>query len=308
MGGAGSEGPAISVVVPTYNRAAFLPAMLESVFAQRDCPPFEVVLVDDASTDDTAGVVASTGHPVTLVRLEKNGGVARARQVGVERSRGALLAFHDSDDVMLPGRLGELAAYLEGHPELGAVFSNGVIETADGRSVGTVVPEAQAVHLDGRRIGIRDILRDGLPVYLQTALIRRSAFDRAGDIDASLKRHADLDLACRVSLTTPVAFVDRPAFRYRLHGANQTLDRMRLREGLAEVMGRLRKRHPEAVELCGADWYRWREARHLRRIALQRLREARVLTAASIFARSLAIGVRRPPPATGLRAEHGREA
>src|SRR5207237_517202 len=125
-----------------------LPAAPDSVFAQTDCPPFEVVLVDDASTDDTAAVVAAARHPIVYVRHERNRGVAQARQTGVERSRAPLLAFHDSDDMMLPGRLGELARYLDAHPDVGAVFSNGIV-WPDGHPPSTVVPPELAASLDG---------------------------------------------------------------------------------------------------------------------------------------------------------------
>jgi glycosyltransferase involved in cell wall biosynthesis len=289
MSGGTADAPTISVVIPTFNRAPFLGSMLASVFAQADCPPYEVILVDDASTDDTAAAVAATGHPVTLLRLEQNGGVARARQAGADRARGRLLAFHDSDDLMLPDRLGGLARHLAAHPEVGAVFSNGVVESATGEPAGLVVETSQAQRLDGRCLTIRDVLRDGLPMFLQTALVRREAFDRAGGIDTTLRRHADLELSCRLVLTTRVDFLDRPAFRYRLHGANQTRNRLLLREGLAEVMRRLRTSHPECVELCGADWYRQREVKHLRTIALKHLRRAHVWRAGTALAQALAL-------------------
>jgi glycosyltransferase involved in cell wall biosynthesis len=295
MGGSTGAGvPAISVIVPTYNRARFLPDMLASVFGQDDAPPFEVILVDDASSDDTASVVAGIDLPVRLVRLERNGGVARARRTGVEHARGALLAFHDSDDLMLPGRLGVLAHHLAAHPDTGAVFANGAIEAADGSPNGRIIADARAAQLHGRRLDVRDVLRNGLPMYLQTALIRRDAFERAGGINTQLVRHADLELACRLVLTTPVVFLDVDTFRYRLHASNQTRDRLPLREGLAEVMRTLRTTHPECVTQCGADWFRWREARHLRTIALEHLRRARLARAVRTFVRALAVAMPRP--------------
>ena len=289
LGAASADTPEISVVIPTFNRAAFLPQMLASVFAQTDCPPFEVILVDDASTDDTPAVVAASGLPVILARQERNGGVARARQAGVGRARGRLIAFHDSDDLMLPDRLGALARYLETHPDVGAVFSNGIVASEDGRPAGHVVPDEQAKRLDGRRIGIRDILRDGLPMYLQTALIRRESFERAGGIDTELRRHADLELSCRLALTTAIVFLDRPSFQYHLHGANQTRNRLLLREGLADVMRRLRTKHPECVALCGADWYRQREAKHLRRIAMKHLRRVHLWRAGTALVQAFTL-------------------
>jgi len=267
-----AEPPVISVVIPTYNRAPFLREVLDSVFAQRDCPPFEVVLVDDASTDDTAAVLAALPEPVEVVRLRRNGGVAAARQAGVARARGTLLAFHDSDDLMLPGRLARLADYLAEHPEVGAVVADGETESETGAPQGRVVPPALATRLAGRRVGVREILRDGLPVYLQSALIRRVVFEEAGGIDATLDRHADLEMVSRLSLAAPLVFLNEPVFRYRLHGANQTRNRLRLREGLVVVMRRLRTRRPEALALVGRGWFRRRESRHLYRIARTRWR------------------------------------
>lgn len=264
--------PVVSVVVPAYDRGPRLPAVLDSTFAQAGCPPFEVLVVDDASTDDTAAVLAAYPRPVRVLRHPENRGVATARQTGLAAARGDLVAFHDSDDFMLPGRLGLLAAYLEAHPDVGAVYSNGIVER-DGVPTGErVVPEALARRLDGRRIGIRDVVRDGLPMFLQTALVRRGVLELVGGVDTTLARHADLELSCRVVLATPTVFLDVPTFRYQLHGANQTRDRLKLREGLVAVMRRLRERRPEAVAELGARWFRHREARHLYRIARARWR------------------------------------
>jgi glycosyltransferase involved in cell wall biosynthesis len=262
--------PIVSVVIPTYNRARFLPEVLEAVFAQRDCPSFEVILVDDGSTDDTAAVVGRLPHPVAIVTLPRNTGVAAARQAGVARARGTLLAFHDSDDLMLPGRLGVLAAYLAAHPEVGTVLGNGEVERPDGTIADRVVPAEVAARLDGRTVGVRDILREGLPVYLQAALIRRAIFDAAGGIDTALDWHADMELGCRLALTAPLVFLDRPLFRYRLHGDNVTSDRLRLREGFVTAIRRLRARRPEVLDAVGERWLREREARHLYRIARAR--------------------------------------
>src|SRR4029077_8290637 len=158
--------PAVSVVIPTFNRARLLPEVLRSVRAQRACPGFEIVVIDDASTDDTAAVLA--GQPdVRVVRRAHKGGGARARQTGVEHARGALLAFHDSDDLMLADRLGSLARFLETHPEVDAVYANGLAETDGGRSRGAVVPAALARRLDGRPFGVRESVCDGPPGFLE---------------------------------------------------------------------------------------------------------------------------------------------
>jgi glycosyltransferase involved in cell wall biosynthesis len=261
------DAPVISVVIPTYNRGHFIMQALDGVFAQQDCPPFEVVVVDDGSTDETSALVRGYPRPVRLVVSERNAGVASARAMGVSHARGSLVAFHDSDDLMLPGRLGRLATYLGEHPEVGAVFANGEVEAADGVPAGRVVPADVAERLHTRRIDARDILRNGVPFFPQTALIRRNVLDAAGGIDTTLDWHADWEIACRLAVVAPVVFLDIPVFRYRLHGDNVSADRLRLREGFVAAIRRLRQRRPDVVAVVGARWLRGREARHLYRIA-----------------------------------------
>jgi len=301
-----SEAARISVVIPTFDRAHLLSAVLDSVRAQRDCPPFEVIVVDDASTDTTPALLADRTEGLRIVRLPRNAGVARARQAGVERARGALLAFHDSDDLMLPDRLGRLAGILDRQPDVDAVFANGLVD-GDRAAAATVVPDALARRLDGRRFGVREIVRDGLPVFLQASLIRRRAYDAAGGIDPTLVRHADLELACRLALTGNVVFLDLPVFRYRLHGENQTRDRLKLRQGMVDVLQRLRERHPEALAELGPTWVRRRERRLLLRIAwrhwmaawLQR-RPREIVAAGAALRQVVALAAtraRRPPDA-----------
>jgi glycosyltransferase involved in cell wall biosynthesis len=266
------DAPVISVVIPTYNRARVIAQALDGVFAQEDCPPFEVVVVDDGSTDETSALIRSYPRPVRLVVSDRNTGVASARAVGVGHARGSLVAFHDSDDLMLPGRLGRLAAYLAEHPEVGAVFANGEVEGADGAPAGRVVPPEVAARLHTRRVDARDILRDGVPFFPQATLIRREVLDAAGGIDTTLDWHADWEIACRLAVVAPVVFLDIPVFRYRLHGDNVSADRLRLREGFVAAIRRLRQRRPDVVAVVGARWLRGREARHLYRIALASLR------------------------------------
>ncbi len=296
-----SPAPIVSVVIPAYNRAHFLAETLASVLAQRDCPPFEVVVVDDGSTDATPALLGGFATAIRTVRLPTNLGVARARHAGAAVAAGSLLAFHDSDDLMLPGRIGRLAAFLDAHDDVDAVFANGLVDGTGAHPGTRVVPGALARRLDGHRVGIRSVLRDGLPLFLQAALLRRGAFDRAGGFDESLARHADLDLACRLVLAGSVVFLDVPVFRYRLHGANQTRDRLKLREGMVAVLRRLR-RHPDAVAELGAAWFRRRERRHLYRIAWRHwmsawneARPARLAAAAGALRQALSLAVRDPP-------------
>lgn len=118
----------VSVVIPAYNAEAFLRRTLDSVFAQT-LPGVEILVVDDGSADGTAGVAASAGPAVTVVRGERRG-VSAARNEGIRRSRGEYVAFMDHDDLWHPEKLAKQAAILEEDDRAGLVFTQAVVEEA----------------------------------------------------------------------------------------------------------------------------------------------------------------------------------
>ncbi|WP_182422179.1 glycosyltransferase family 2 protein [Aureimonas sp. ME7] len=121
--------PFFTVVIPVYNRARMIARTLESVYAQ-DFPDFEVVLVDDGSTDDLEGVAASLSYPRLRIARQENGGASRARNRGIDEARGDYIAFLDSDDTYLPHHLSTMKAAIEGQP--GSVVYSPVIANREG--------------------------------------------------------------------------------------------------------------------------------------------------------------------------------
>jgi glycosyltransferase involved in cell wall biosynthesis len=111
----------ISVIIPAYNGERFLREAVESALGQT-LPPSEVIVVDDGSTDGTAGVARSL--PVVFVSLPENRGISEARNAAIERARGDLIAPLDCDDVWLPHKLEAQVAALEAHPEAGYAVSH----------------------------------------------------------------------------------------------------------------------------------------------------------------------------------------
>src|SRR5439155_177200 len=115
--GGGGMSPRVSVIVPTYNRAHVLGESLASVLAERDVD-LEVVVVDDGSTDGTAALLAGLGDRRVRPVVRPHAGIAAARNAGLAAARAPYIAFHDSDDVALPGRLAVPLAFLGAHPEV----------------------------------------------------------------------------------------------------------------------------------------------------------------------------------------------
>jgi len=242
--GARSLVATVSVIIPTYNHAAFLPEALESVFAQT-CSPLEVIVVDDGSTDETAEVLRVYERRIRVLS-QANRGVAAARNAGAAVASGELLALLDADDAWLPAKLERQVARLDSEPEIGLVHC-GVAEV-DGR---------------GRQLRAR---LDGMEGWLSTemllfrrgvilgggsaAVIRRATFLQVGAFDETLSTSADWDLYYRVARRYPVGFVPEVLVRYRIHSGNmhKNLDVMR-REMLAAYAKAFSERDPEVQRL-----------------------------------------------------------
>jgi glycosyltransferase involved in cell wall biosynthesis len=264
--------PAVSVVIPTFNRARYVGESVESVLAQAG-PPFEVVVVDDGSTDDTAAVLARFGTRLHVVR-QPNRGIAAARNAGVAAARGTFVAFHDSDDLALPGRIAVPYEHVTAHPEFRIVLANGIFlppEGGAGKPHPWLRPEVAAA-LDGREITVREVFRWNLG-QLQATLIARECLRAIGPLDGGFRILDDLDLMLRLTLRFRTAFLDRPLFAYRRHGAGVTRNKALLREESIRLADKLVNAHPEVLDVLGRRAYTRRQARRYQRLARLRLRD-----------------------------------
>jgi len=258
--------PDISVVIPTYNRAEYLGESIDSVLAQEG-PTFEVIVVDDGSTDATAAVLSPYGSRLRVLR-QRNLGIAAARNAGVGAATGRFIAFHDSDDIALPGRLAIPYAHLAAHPEMDVVIGNGVFLPPAGTTVVRrpwLKPEVSAA-LDGLEITVREVFRWNLG-QLQATLISRRSLQGVGPLDSEFLILDDLDIVLRLAIRHRVAFLDRPLFAYRQHGIGVSQNRLLLRQESIRLAEKLLSDHPEVLEQLGQVDYRRRQARRYARLA-----------------------------------------
>jgi glycosyltransferase involved in cell wall biosynthesis len=226
--------PLISVIISTYNYGRFLRQCLDSVFAQtvRD---FEVIVVDDGSTDDTPAVLGSVTDPRLRHFRTPNGGLPVARNAGLREARGEFVAFIDADDRWRPQILETLLSLLLAEPSVGAVFSDFVRFNENGFLPNQFsffpelpsVPTRAAAHGNGRVI-VGDAFTillafSQFPVYLWSGLFRRSLLADL-EFPVSLKKSQDLYYAMRIYERTEVAFVDDILLEVRRHGSNLSKD------------------------------------------------------------------------------------
>ena len=213
--------PAISVIVPCYNAAAFVPATLRSVLAQQGFE-LQIIVVDDGSTDGSPERVAREFPGVALVR-QANAGVAAARNTGLAHARHDWVAFIDADDLWLPGKLQAQWELLARHPDASLAYtawkvwaSNEPEPTADWLSE----LAHEAVHSDewqGPSGWIYPELLVDCVVWTSSVLVRRELLVQAGGFDVALRIGEDWDLWLRLSRLTPMLRVTQPLAIYRMH-------------------------------------------------------------------------------------------
>lgn len=240
--------PAVSVVIATYNRVRFLPETIESVLQQR-FRDFELIVVDDGSTDETPELLKSYVGRIRSLRQE-NRGPAAARNLGIRQARGRWISIQDSDDLAAPDHLETLFAFTEQNPDCGMVFANGAYLGGPEHNRETIIPKEKSRRL--ARDGVRLVdLFDKSIVRLQAALISKQCLEAVGGHDESLYICMDLDLAFRIFMRYPAAYLDKVVFLYRKHegniGRNQDL---RLLENI-RVIEKLLREFPQAGEILG---------------------------------------------------------
>lgn len=198
-----SPAPRIGVIIPTRNRMRSLPAALESVLRQtwRD---LEVIVVDDASTDGTGEYLAGVSDPrVRHMRLDRPRGAGGARNAGLREARNEWIAFQDSDDHWLPGKLERQMAAAAAQPAAGFVYCRCRRRSPDGSSF--VFPPRRVKRVSGP---IFDSLLGGNLVSTQTALVRRACVMEHGFFNEALPPLEDWEFFLRLSRHVEAAFVD----------------------------------------------------------------------------------------------------
>ena len=189
----------VSVIIPTYNRAAFVEEAVRSVLAQdfwRDCDAWELLVVDDGSTDDTRDRLRPYENRIAYT-AKPHAGVSAARNLGLRLSRGGYVAFLDSDDLWKPEKISCQVRFLEAHPEAVVVCTE---ETWIRNGV-RVNPREKHRKYSG---WVFDKYLPLCLLSLSSALFRRRLFDEIGMFDESLPACEDYDLGIRMARRYPV--------------------------------------------------------------------------------------------------------
>lgn len=245
--------PLISVVMPVYNIEAYVAEAIESVLAQT-LRSFELIIVDDGSTDRSAEICRSYDDIRIQVVSQKNRGLAGARNTGIQHSRGKFIAFLDSDDRWQPEKLELHFIHLMANPHIGVSYSGSRFIDADGQPMRI----AQRPRLQGitpEHIFCRNPIGNGsAPVIRRADLDRVAAphpaeFTRLCYFDESLRQSEDIDMWMRLALMGDTKFEGIPGLltEYRVISGGLSAQVVRQYQSWEYVVERLREIAPDFV-------------------------------------------------------------
>jgi glycosyltransferase involved in cell wall biosynthesis len=225
----------VSVILPTYNRAQLLKISIKSVLSQT-YGDFELILIDDCSTDATSRVLDSiTDSRVRVIKNTTNKGIAAVRNIGVMNSRGEYIAFLDDDDEWLPDKLEKQVHIIEKCPPvLGCVYT-GILIIMDG---GNNTSQTKIPHF--RENILNDLLFNNF-ITTSTMLIKKECFEKTGLFDESIPYGEDYDMWIRIAEIFEFEIISEPLVKYRIHSNSISANHGAIIKGLETLMSKHEK-------------------------------------------------------------------
>lgn len=219
-----SQSPTVSVVISTYNRSNLLPQAIQSVLAQ-DFRDFELIIIDDGSTDETRQVVDRFVDPRIRYVYQTNAGLAAGRNTGIRESRGKYIAFLDDDDLYQQDNLAIQTAFLKDHPEVGWCSGGFLITDMRGQVLDKQQPWDAFPDLR-----VRTWLF-ACPTCPSAVMVDRVWIDRIGGFDTQHEATDDWDAWLRLAQAgCRMAWVKTVACHYRLHDSNMIRGAIKIRQ------------------------------------------------------------------------------
>lgn len=212
----------VSAIIPTYNRARLVCGAIDSIMAQSR-PVNEIIVIDDGSTDDTLEGLKKFGHAIRYLR-QQNRGPSAARNRGIKEARGDFVAFLDSDDLWVPGKIEMQLNLFASNPHVDFCFGKMVsfFDEADDETpvIKDVASEDYLVTHQTNLEKLFELLIVQNPVATGTVMARRTSLDLVGDFDESRSISEDFDYWLRAAIRCRWGFVNSILMRRRRHSGN----------------------------------------------------------------------------------------
>lgn len=234
--------PTVSIILPVYNTAEYLRECIESILRQT-YTDFECIIVDDASSDESATIIeyyATIDPRIRFLRNEVNQGIGFTRNRGLEVARGAYIANFDSDDIAFPEWIETQVSHLENNPTIDIVGANFIFIDKRGRIL------LQKNNFPEHDHDIKKIIPLVCPIANNTVVIRKKCFDEMGGYRASAHVAEDYDLWMRFREKYVFYNMQKCLVYYRVHGQNSIMrerDRI-VKETLADFRNKTKNLYP----------------------------------------------------------------
>jgi len=238
------SGSMISVIIPTYNSKKYIGEAISSVLRQT-CTDYEIIVVDDGSTDNTKDII-DTNFPQVRYYYISHHGVSRARNYGIQRARGEFIAFLDADDLWLPEKLERQIDVFNADQELGFVFTEHRVFDTNGIR--------EATFSKKERLMKGDIIKNIFfysHVALPTVMVRRQVFQEIGCFEESMKAAEDDNLWMRIALKFRIHLLDEVLVHIRSTENSLSRTTSNLYEGSLKNIELIENKYPDLRNRLG---------------------------------------------------------
>lgn len=256
----------ISIIIPAYNSAKFLPETIESILKQ-SYRSYEIIIVDDCSTDNTNEVLKPFGKNIRYIRSKKNSGAAITRNRGIELAQGEFIAFLDADDIWLPDKLEQNIECFEADKEVAFVFSQHV-NLRDEKSMAKLAK----TNLPSGNIFKKLYCRQNF-VLTSTVIVRKEVFDKVGLFDDKLPNCQDWDLFLRIAFYFKSKAINKPLVQYRLIADSLSKNRVNVLKYQKIVIDKIYNEFKEKAHGVSNRVYKKRLADHYAKLGRYYLRQ-----------------------------------
>ena len=205
--------PKVSIVTPSFNQASFLEQTLRSVLEQ-DYPNLEYIVIDGGSRDGSLEIIHKYADRLAYWQSQPDQGQTDAINQGFDRASGEILAWLNSDDLLLPGAVSAAVRALQAHPEAAMVYGDALLINAEGKTIGKF-PAAQTDY--------RKLRRGYVHIPQQASFFRADLWQQVAPLDVSFYFAMDYDLWVRLAALAPLVYVPELWAAFRLHGAGKSI-------------------------------------------------------------------------------------
>lgn len=212
----------VSVIIPTYNRVNLICDAVDSVLNQT-FKDWEIIVVDDGSTDNTREVLGK--YTSIIYVYQENKGRAEARNIGAKLAKGEYIAFLDDDDIWLPHKLKKQVDYLNSHPGICLVHAFIEVVNEEGRLLPKETKKQVKLYRKAMKLGYTyEGMSQLCLMFTSTVMVRRACLDKIGLFDSRVEAFEDWDFYLRFALKYPIATIPDALVNYRIHKAQTTRD------------------------------------------------------------------------------------